>query len=183
LPDSRLGYIDTCCDLIAGLLNSRELSYHKKTNTGNCLGLTTLSDLETSNVSNKTFGCLNAIDRQVESVCGLVRNLLGIELDLTLKLRNEFLHFLVAAGQFFVRNLINLKNLFDTFWLLFNSGSNENYCCDFSCDANSLNALIFDLFVDLIGFIDSWLLEVKSSCHILNGSHTFCYLLIFGRQS
>jgi hypothetical protein len=84
------------------------------------LWLTTLGNLKPSNISNKTFGSLNAINWQIESVSSLVGNLLGIKLNLTLKLRNKFFDLLIAAAKLFVGNLINLKDLLDSLRLLLN---------------------------------------------------------------
>jgi hypothetical protein len=54
------------------------LSYHKEADSSNSLWLAALTYLETSDVADETLGSLDAVNGQVESVCCLVRDLLGI---------------------------------------------------------------------------------------------------------
>jgi hypothetical protein len=159
------------------------LSYHKEADSSNSLWLAALTYLETSDVADETLGSLDAVNGQVESVCCLVRDLLGVQLDLALELRDKFFHFLVAAAQFLVGHLIYLEDLLDALGLLLNSGSNEDDGSNFSSDADALDALILYLLVYFICLVDSWLFQVESGGHLLDCAHALRNLLVLGGES
>lgn len=159
------------------------MSYHEQADSSNSLWLATLTYLETSDVADETLGSLDTVYGQVESVCCLVCDLLGIKLDLALELRDKLFDFLVAATQFLVGHLIHLEDLLDALGLLFNSGSNEDDSSNFSSDADALDALILYLLVYLICLVDSGLLQVESGGHLLDRAHPLRYLLVLGGES
>lgn len=159
------------------------MSYHEEPDPSNSLWLTPLTYLKTCNVADETLGSLDAVDGQVESVCCLVRDLLGIKLDLALELRDKFFHFLVAATEFLVGHLIHLEDLLDALGLLLDPGSDEDDSSDFGSDADTLDALILYLFVYLISLVDSGLLQVESGGHLLDCAHSLSNLLVLGGES
>ena len=84
----------------------------------------------------------------------------GVQNDLVFKLRYEFLHFFIAAREFFMLNFINLKDLLNTFGLFLKSGGNKDDSSDLGWQTNSLYSFVLNLLIYFVGLVQSRLFQV-----------------------
>ena len=82
LLNGRLRDVDSLGNLLAVLLVSRQLSHHEKSNTSDCLRLSTCGDLETCDSLGHRASCIIDVHWQVELIGSSVSYLTGIQHDL-----------------------------------------------------------------------------------------------------